>query len=39
MKREVLEEAGLEFEPLSLIGLQISVRWYRFLYVGRAVGE
>lgn len=39
VKREVLEEAGLEFESLSLIGLQTSCSvWYRFLYVGKAVG-
>ena len=39
MKREVLEEAGLQFEPLSLIGLEVSHMWYRYLFVGRAIGR
>ena len=41
VKREVLEEAGLEFEPISLIGLEMSCLslWHRFLYVGKSIGR
>lgn len=37
-RREVLEEAGLEFEPLSFISATVFPRWCRFVYVGRSIG-
>ncbi|XP_060573672.1 8-oxo-dGDP phosphatase NUDT18-like isoform X1 [Ruditapes philippinarum] len=40
VKREVLEEAGLEFEPLSLLCFkcQLKRKWFRFNFVGRMKG-
>ena len=36
VRREVKEEAGVDFEPLSLIGIesQQSYRWLRFTFTG-----
>jgi 8-oxo-dGDP phosphatase len=39
VKREVLEETGLLFEPLTLILVESSqANWFRFTYTGRIVG-
>ncbi|KAK2179502.1 hypothetical protein NP493_484g01017 [Ridgeia piscesae] len=39
VKREVLEETGLEFEPTSLAVVEIqSAIWYRFTFFGNATG-
>ncbi|XP_014788370.1 8-oxo-dGDP phosphatase NUDT18 [Octopus bimaculoides] len=39
VKREVLEETGLLFDPLTLICVEFgSGRWYRFTFTGKTVG-
>ena len=41
VKREVLEEAGLEFEPLTLLCMKCQVKrnWFRLIFVGRMKGN
>ncbi|KAK3585691.1 hypothetical protein CHS0354_020256 [Potamilus streckersoni] len=39
VKREVLEESGLEFEPITLICVEInSAMWHRFIFTGKVTG-
>lgn len=39
VKREVKEEAGVEFEPDTFLSLKCcGLNWYRYSYIGRAVG-
>ncbi|XP_074646726.1 8-oxo-dGDP phosphatase NUDT18-like [Tubulanus polymorphus] len=39
VKREVLEETGLEFEPDTLLAIQISTGiWYRYIFTGQITG-
>lgn len=41
MKREVLEEAGIEIDPLTLCCIEMygSLGWYRIVYTARPSGN
>jgi len=39
-KREVLEETGLEFEPTTLISVEMGCgTWFRFNFTGKVTGN
>lgn len=40
VKREVLEETGLEFEPSTLLLVECAQgHWYRFVFTGQVTGN